>query len=660
MAESPLAPHPRLFIQRDPHDDLRSVAELREDVRTGWPADAWAHLYEQAQQALKAEPILPDAARPGRSDAARAQRNPDYYVCHAAGERLLTTALAFLVTDERRFLDAMMAQATALGDPERWPAWIDQAHLSMGLPADLRTGMLGLALALAYDWAHAGLSAAERAAILEVLDRRAIQPYLAALAVDPWWSRDHNNWLTVVVGGMGIAGMALEGDHPQARQLIDYALPRMEAYLGCYGPDGEFNESPGYAGANRLPVTFFLAHYYWTGGKENRLAQRPFPQMAEWVRQTTLPPGRAMAFGDCKPEQAVHCAYIAAIAAATGDGVLQDFFECYGRGEINNPLALLWYDPRVPARTPTDRPLAQAYSAHGRVVVSRSDGDPWRPACIVYGKAGREENHDHHDAGQLCLDAAGERLIIDGGTPVGYPADFFQTETRWRYPMASVRGHNVFMFDGEEQVDGRTGRAGAVGDVAQPGQCTQFSRVAGVGARWRMDLTAAYRQARRVTRSVLHLWPGYVLVVDEAELREPAEISLRWHTLAPVEPSAEGAFRVPGEKLSAVGQMFVVAGSTPAWRAGRHEYRPPHDRNRLGEPLGQRPESYVEAVAHGTGCRWVTLLAVDPGVDATRGWVRGESGWTFAPAEGEAVLAAWDEQGIALARGPNHRLTLTW
>lgn len=660
MAESPLAPHPRLFIQRDPHDDLRSVADLREAARTGWPARVWVRVLEQAQHALRAEPVLPDAELPGRSAAARAQRNTDYYVCHAAGERLLATALAFLVTDERRFLDAMMAQATALGDPDRWPAWIDQAHLGMGLPADLRTGMLGMALSLAYDWAHAGLTAAERAAVWEVLDRRAIQPYLRALAADPWWSRDHNNWLTVVVGGMGIAGMALEGDHPQARQLVDYALPRMEAYLGSYGPEGEFNESPAYAGANRLPVTFFLAHRYWTGGTENRLAQRPFPQMAEWVRQTTLAPGRAMAFGDCKPERPVHCAYIAAIAAATGDGVLQDFFEGYGRGETNNPLALLWYDPRVPARPPVDRPLARAYTAHGQVVVSRSDWDPRHPACIVYGKAGREENHDHHDAGQLCLDAAGERLIIDGGTPDGYPVDFFQTDTRWRYPMASVRGHNVFMFGGEEQVDGRSGRAGAAGGGAQPGQCTQFSSVAGVGALWRMDLTAAYRQARRVTRSVLHLWPSYVLVVDEAELMEPAEISLRWHTLTPVVPTACGAFHVPGEKVSAVGQMFVVAGSTPAWRAGRHEYRPPHDRNRLGEPLSQRPESYVEAVAHGTECRWVTLLAVDPGGEAARGWICGDPGWTFVPVEGHAVQVVWGEQGITMACGSNHRLTLSW
>jgi|TARA_B110000495_G_C22811364_1_gene473670 hypothetical protein len=40
-------------------------------------------------------------------------------------------------------------------------------------------------------------------------------------------------------------------------------------------------------------------------------------------------------------------------------------------------------------------------------------------------------------------------MIIDPGSPSGYPADFFD-ENRWKYYNASIIGHNVPMFGGRE------------------------------------------------------------------------------------------------------------------------------------------------------------------------------------------------------------------
>ncbi len=81
------------------------------------------------------------------------------------------------------------------------------------------------------------------------LEKRAIRPFQAACEREPWWLEVNNNWLTCIVGGLGVCGMALDGLHPDAQSLIDFAEPLMERHLEDYGSRGEFNEGVGYAGA---------------------------------------------------------------------------------------------------------------------------------------------------------------------------------------------------------------------------------------------------------------------------------------------------------------------------------------------------------------------------------------------------------------------------
>ena len=70
--------------------------------------------------------------------------------------------------------------------------------------------------------------------------------------------------------------------------------------------------------------------------------------------------------------------------------------------------------------------------------------------CVVYGKGGHgAEGHGNHDAGQVCIDAYGDRLITDPGSPPGYPLDFFG-KNRYRYYNASALGHNILTFDDKE------------------------------------------------------------------------------------------------------------------------------------------------------------------------------------------------------------------
>lgn len=618
--------HPRLFISSTATKGLRTVDDIKQATHSGWSQSNWQSVLAAAEKAVIKGPVQIDDELPDRVQSMVDQKNPDYVVCEAVGQQLLRAALAHLLTGRPEFKQSAMDQLKVIYDPELWPDWIDQGHLEFEYPADLRTGMLSQSVGITYDWLASALTAEERAWVIQGLDRRGIQPYLESLKMDPWWARDYNNWMACVVGGLGIAGMALDGEHPDARKLIDFSVQKMNEYLSIYGPEGEFNESVAYAGANRLPVGFFQAHRYWSGGQQNRLSQTPFPEMCEWVMHATLPPGRVVTVGDCHPHWPVITGYVAPVAAATQSGLLQWFYQQYQKAS-DDPYQLVSYDGLLEPVAPDENvPTFKSYEGQGRLVISRTDWNPTTTACVVHAKAGREENHEHNDIGQVCLDGFGERLIIDLGSPSGYPADFFEA-VRWEYVNASIRGHNILMFDDEEQRS-PAGKRGAWEDSESLGGKTVAQHfVPGVGAAWKMDLSPAYKNGQQVTRTVVHLYPGYVAVLDEATTPKDQDISLRWHTIDRAEPNSEGRFVVRGEKAKASALITRLDEGDIAISRNEHQHRPGFDKDRTGTPLEARRESYVETKLRGNACRILTLFNVRAADANDQPWSRDDRGW---------------------------------
>src|SRR5690606_34753271 len=111
--------------------------------------------------------------------------------------------------------------------------------------------------------------------------------------------------------------------------------------------------------------------------------------------------------------------------------------------------------------------------------------------------------------GQLLIDGYGERLIIDPGSPKPiYPLDYFGA-TQYNYYTHSSLGHNVLRIGGQEM-------------IAEPNEQARGKIVTSwfddqVGAYWELDLSPVYGNAVKVTRRVAHLFPGIVLVHDQAE-----------------------------------------------------------------------------------------------------------------------------------------------
>lgn len=626
---------PHIFVTSAAVPGLRQVEDVRQAIAAGHAAAIWGRITALAGADLGTAPLTPASLFTGRDPNQARHANPDYTVCHAAGQRILRAALVCLLTGNTRYRDLALQQLESLFDPAQWPEWRDQAHFRN--PADLRTGMLAHDTALVYDWLHPFLRQDQRKWIVAGIDRCAIQPFWKSVDQGAWWTERRNNWLACVVGGLGTAGMALGGDHADAERLIAYSLPRMRGYLEIYGPEGEFNESVAYANATLLPADYFSAWRYHTRDGENLLAAHPFPAACRWMLYMTLPPGRVAAFGDAHVDAPPRVQHVAAVAAAAADPLLQWFYLAHA-GAWSDPRQVLWFDAQLEPRPPHyDLPLGRAFPAHGGCVSNRTSWNSRRTECVVYGKAGREENHGHDDVGQLCIDGRGQRLIRDLGAPSIYPADFFGPQ-RNAYYNASGFGHNVLMFGDREM---RTGP-----DAGGRFLFAEFDAVR--GAVWQIDCTPAYEGARRVRRTVVHLLPGVVSVLDEAELERPEQIRLRWHTADRSEPDAIGCFLVQQQNERLACRVIALNGAKLTLTRGQHAYAPPYDKARTGDPLEQRHESYVQAEMENGSCRLLTLFALLP-PDMPVRWrsgqpaATGEEVWRLDAAGRSCRVAVTDE-----------------
>lgn len=149
---------------------------------------------------------------------------------------------------------------------------------------------------------------------------------------------------------------------------------------------------------------------------------------------------------------------------------------------------------------------------------------------------------------------------------------------------------------------------------------------------------------------MVHRFPGVVAVLDEATLARPDEISLRWHTADRCEPDAAGRFLVESDGVKLAARVVALDGAAIEPVCREHAYRPPHDRNRVGEPLVQRRESYVEVARTAAACRLLTLFAVLPRGAEAATWEADDDGWTIATEAGRFTVRV-DAGALAIRRG---------
>jgi len=606
-------------------------------------APVWTAIQAAAQRERDLPPYLVDSLFSGRDTYSDQLKGMDYTLCRGIGERITRHALMFPVDGDRRWIDAALRQTDALFDDVAYPAWNHIARMpgnedtfkqSIDLRKNdvhLRTGMLANSVSLMLNWLRPHLSASELETLVRGLEKRAIRPFQTAVIAQPWWIEVNNNWLTCIVGGLGICGMALDGLHPDAQSLVDYADPLMERHLEDFGREGEFNEGLGYAGAIGLVVEYYTARLGWSAGQANRLAAAPFPAIARWYIQMTVPPGHLFNFGDGHFRAPLKADWIAPLAAASQDSVLQDFY-LHHRSILADPLQLLCLDSDLLPRSPVGvLPLGHAFHDQGACITSRTSWDRDRTACVVGSKARREDNHEHNDPGQVVIDGEGQPLIVDWGTPsTSYPAGFF-TENRFRYFDANSFGHNILVFGGRDMESCyELHPKYTVGPLHGKRALHAQGRIVAAqfddnwGGLWTIDTTAAWSGVKRNQRTVLHVHPGFVVVLDEARLEKSESISLRWNTASKPTLVEDDGFALQRESVGLAARVLNLTATKATRRIGNQHYTAPWNKDQFGGLLPERDCPYYEIELTGDLCRLLSLFSVQPGDHATA-WSRQEN-----------------------------------
>ncbi len=633
--------YPSIFIVGESQQGFTSIEDLKNIDLNSHQGVLWKSLISQSQNDLDIPFIDPTTDFPGRDPVHLRHENVSYDLARGVNERLARSAILYLASDDSRFKDLIIRQIEVLFDTAYWPLWCDDAHVHQPPHVDIRTYRLAMWIGLCYNWLYNDLTEAERAMIIEGLDKRAIKPFWGKIAQKPGWYRHRHNWFTNMFGGMGIAAMALGADYYDSKRLLDTIVPQMLDFNNTFGRMGEFNEPPGYAGAIRFSVEFAEAYRYYTGNKRNLLSEKPFPDVCYWIVNHLLPPGRMIAFGDTNPNQTLSDpSIIAAAASANRDSLLQWFY-LQNFSELKSPLELFWFNPALQPVSPEGKvPLGIAYKEHGAAVISRSSWDPVEPASVVYGKAGRETNHDDNDVGQLCIDAYGEPVIIDPGKPKPiYPKDYFGP-AQYNYYTRSTAGHNILMIGGEEI-------------KSEPNHLARGEYIhtvfdSAIGSAWSMDLSAVYDKAIVVSRRVIHLFEGITAVWDKAIMDERYDVDLHWHFTSKPEWDELGNFGMRGDRVALQGRVISLNQVRIKISGGHHAFKPPYHLTRQGDPLDQRNEPFIKATANGRKISLLTLFATAQKSKSMSRWFYKDDSWQII-IDGKEYLVSFENEVLKIS-----------
>jgi hypothetical protein len=351
---------------------------------------------------------------------------------------------------------------------------------------------------------------------------------------------------------------------------------------------------------------------------------------------------------------------MAAMAAANLNPVFQDYYLRF-RSIQADPLQLFYLDPDLDRMSPEGAmPRGKAYQAHGALISSRSSWDWEAAASVVGSKARREDNHEHNDSGQIVIDGCGKNLVVDLGVPeTSYPKNFF-TRDRFRYYDTQAFGHNILVFGGRDMLscyelhpNYTEGPLHGKKALHAQGKILSSEFDDHWGGHWVLDTTDAWAGVSLCRRSVLHLHPGFIVVLDEATLDEKESISLRWHTIEEATLHGTGHFSLELDTVSLAGIVETLDTRSMEIRIGNHTYEEPWNKDQFGGILPERNAPYIEFLTNGTQCRILSLFAVQPGGKATLWSGEGPKRWVNI--EGAELRLEVQETGISVSSNSHQR-----
>ncbi len=617
LAQSP--EHPRLLFS------AKDIPSFSERAKTPVLEPVAKRLLQRADRLLTAPPIVPSITKRGEPDPPGEQKG--IASARALQGRVLTHAMAFTLTKDRRYRDAAVRELRRAIDD--WRIWVDTAH---NPPYDLMTGENCLTFGLAYDWLYHDLTPEERAALRAGVERRGLQAYLdAAASGKASFLTGRNNWNTVTNGGAAVAALAFEGESALSERVLKIAVPGMDHYWNHLAEDGGWDEGTG----------------YWTYGHRYAFIA------AEALRRSGKAGGQER-FGLPGAKRTGYFPIVfnpgMTLTAGFGDSngrVSDPILYLLGR-EYRNP-DFIWFQDRVRV-PPIDR---DGWPSEALTLVWRPAGEPWLPEAtsafvpavtptftfpsigwgfmasnqpdprffLSFKNGSLGASHTHLDLNHISVGIGDTMLLVELGSRP-YPADYFSAK-RYSYYEIGTPGHNIVLVGGRGQARGK------VGKLLGPVESSNVTTLVGIA-------DGAYEvETTRARRHVAFVDKAFWVLLDEIETPQPQPVELRFHTYGAVESRAPGRWQIAD--ANGVLDVRTPEGLTAATESPEGWIRPVRVLSvKAAEPATARAlVTVLQPLAKGATARDVRVEQTADRITVTAGsarvqWRRTAGGWQVA------------------------------
>ncbi|MDO8540362.1 MAG: heparinase II/III family protein [Opitutaceae bacterium] len=461
-------------------------------------------------------------------------------------DRVRTLALVYQLEGDARCAERAWQELAAAA---RFPDW-NPAHF-------LDTAEMTHAFALGYDWLYDRWTDEQRRVLREAIVTKGLREGMKVYESGKGWAKNENNWNQVCNGGLISGALAIADHEPKlAARIVREAVQSVPLAMEHYAPDGAGTEGATYWGYGSRYNIVLLSSLETALGTDFGLKRVGAFGESGYYQIYMSGAGRvAFDFADCgraKVSEAQHLWLARAYDVPAFSWYRVDALE--SGGQRGGALDLLWLDERGRGMDFKSLPLDRYF----RGAECASMRSSWEPDAIMLGiQAGDSMNlggHRHLDLGSFVLDALGERWIMDSGVEHETYMAHRHKNPRHAYYRVRAEGHNVPVLN---PAPGPDQNPKAVAKIVRFDSTPQQAVAV-------VDLTQAYdANASRALRTFALADRKRLVITDELEARQPAELWWFLHTEAQVKLSDGGRTATLGQR----GKSFKVRLQEPAGAA---------------------------------------------------------------------------------------------
>ncbi|MEM2364786.1 MAG: heparinase II/III family protein [Candidatus Bathyarchaeia archaeon] len=495
--------------------------------------------------------------------------------------RAETLAFAWLMTRDETYARIAKEYLLSL---QTWESWQDSPY------DDLSMAGISRGLAICYDWLYEYLRPEERATFRTMIERSAGWLYSESIKEKQWWTIAYaQNHLAISHASLGLAGLVLSGEHPDAENWVNLASFKIKKYLDNGCPDGGWGEGVYYWHYGTYQILLFADALRCVTGKDL--------YGHWWLREAwrfpfyCLSPTRQglVNFADCNYETSLVervGVVMLKLAAEYRNGYAQWFAQITDAvrktGSHRTPWNFIWYDPSVPATEPIDLPPSKLFRGIGWAVFRTG----WKDSDTLFAlRAGTWWVHNHGDQNSFVLESLGERLVIDPGYGKR-SKEYFKLKTD---PYVASVGHNTVLIDNlGQEVKHPSEHPLKGGTIKSFISLSVYDYVSG-------DASATYPSPMQLfTRKITFVKPSYLVICDELRSARASSFSWLLHTLGKIEVRQD-TILVKGNKAS----LLVKVLNPPKW-----DHQILHDQKHM---IGWEKEEPIEYVKIESGSKVESL-----------------------------------------------------